>query len=67
MMAARIEETDFGTKNATIKKCNQMAAENPKKFESMMRKYWYKVYENAVQAITDMEQLIPVLYANLYV
>jgi len=55
MMAALIAETDQGTKAATIKKCNQMQRETPNKFKNMMKKYWYKVYENTVQAITDME------------
>lgn len=53
-MAVRIEETDFGTKNATKKKCDQIIRENPAKFKAMMNRYWYRVYENSVSAITDM-------------
>lgn len=53
-MAFRIEEFDLGTKPKTRKKLLEMKNDTPKKWRSLMNRYWYKVYENCVQAITDM-------------
>jgi hypothetical protein len=55
MMAVRIEETDFGTKTATRRKIDQIVRENPAKFKSMMVRYWYRVKENAIMAITELD------------
>jgi hypothetical protein len=55
-MAVRIEEIDVGNnKPATRKKCNEMKIKNATKFEKMMNRYWMRVYQNTVQAITDMD------------
>jgi hypothetical protein len=53
-MAAQVIETDFGTKEATRRKMVEMRDSTPTQFEIMMDKYWFKVYQNAVESITEM-------------
>ena len=54
-MAIRIEEIDVGSnKPATQRKYTELKNEVSTKWEKMMAKYWTKVYENTIQAITDM-------------
>lgn len=53
-MAARIVEYDFETKPKTRRVMKKMQEMVPDKWEKMMNRYWTKVYENTVMAITDM-------------
>lgn len=50
-MAARIEETDFGTKNATIRKIIELKREAPGMFDRLLFRYWQKVYSQAVREV----------------
>lgn len=48
-MAARIEEYDFDTKHATIKKIRQMQREIPSRFDAAIFRWWKKVYMAALE------------------
>jgi len=48
-MSARIEEYDFGTKAATRRKIQEMQDTAPMKFDRAVYKWWFKVYQTALQ------------------
>lgn len=48
-MAARIAETDFGTKKATIDKISQLQKESPTLFQRAVLAWWKKVYMTAIE------------------
>jgi len=48
-MAVRVVETDFGTKEATKKKITEIQKMKRKQIQWFAWKYWYKVYQYAVQ------------------
>lgn len=49
VVAARIVETDFGSKGATKRKIEQLQRDAPKMFDRLLFRYWQKVYSYAVR------------------
>ena len=47
-MAARIAETSFGTKRATIEKIDEIIELKGRRFQWLMYRYWLRVYEYAI-------------------
>lgn len=50
-MAARIVETDLGTKQGAVDAFHRVARHAPDKFTTMMWKYWWRVYQTALQEV----------------
>jgi len=50
-MAARIVETDMGTKGATVKAMDRLKAHASQKFDKMVFEYWVAVYNTALQLV----------------
>jgi hypothetical protein len=50
-MALRIEEYDFGTKKGAIRAATRLQRHAPQRFPRAVWKYWYKVYQFALQEV----------------
>ena len=48
-MSVRIEETDFGTKDATYKALDRLIKENPSKLDLYLLRYFIEVYKYALK------------------